>query len=90
MIETSLIISNKLGLHARASSKLVHLASKFSSNATIRVIDEDMTANCKSIMGLMMLGIVYKTPVTLTIEGEDENEAASAIKTLIQNKFGEE
>ncbi|MBK2125173.1 HPr family phosphocarrier protein [Fangia hongkongensis] len=90
MIEVALVISNELGLHARASSKLVSLASKFASEITINALNEKMSANCKSIMGIMMLGIGVGTAVQLTFEGEDEFEASKAVKALIQDKFGEE
>ena len=56
----------------------------------LTVIESSVQANCKSIMGLMMLGASCGTSVKVTVSGQDEIEAAAAIKTLIQNRFGEE
>ena len=81
-------IINKLGLHARAATKLVHLADRYA--AETKLIKGDKTVNAKSIMGIMMLAASKGTELTITAEGEDEQEALDAIVTLINNKFGEE
>lgn len=89
MIKMKLVICNELGLHTRAASKLVNTSLHFSSEITITVLSSLITANCKSIMGLMMLGAGCGTSVEINVSGEDEEVASAAIKTLIESKFGE-
>jgi len=88
MLKENIEIINELGLHARAASKLVSLASKYGSETKL-ILSNGLAANCKSIMGLMMLAASCGTVVVLCSEGEDDVQAFEAIKTLIQNKFGE-
>ena len=85
-LETKII--NKLGLHARAAAKFVSLASSFASD--IKVSKEDQTVNGKSIMGVIMLAAAKDTSLLLIIDGEDEEEAATGLCGLINNRFGEE
>ena len=87
MIKKTVTISNKLGLHARASTKLVDLAARFGSNITLTVGEK--TVNGKSIMGIMMLAASKGTDVELIVEGEDEQAAMDAVVKLMNNKFGE-
>lgn len=87
MIQESITIINKLGLHARASSKLVTLCSKFSS--LIELQSGTKTVNAKSIMGVMMLAAAKGTTLTLHIDGPDEVQAREAIVNLVNNYFGE-
>ncbi|MCC2625866.1 MAG: HPr family phosphocarrier protein [Burkholderiales bacterium] len=87
MIMQKVEIINKLGLHARASSKLVSLANTFKSELTI--IKNDKTASLKSIMSVMMLAVSKGTQVTLTADGSDEELAIKALIELINDKFGE-
>ena len=87
MIKTSIIISNKLGLHARASAKLTKLASSFQSDVFLS--RNDRRVNAKSIMGVMMLAAGAGTAVELETNGSDEQAAADAIVALIRDKFGE-
>jgi phosphocarrier protein len=88
MVNQEIVISNKLGLHARASSKLVALASQFTSKITLT--KNNRTANVKSIMGLMMLAANMGSTVTLQAEGIDEVTALTAVVKLFNDKFGEE
>jgi phosphocarrier protein HPr len=90
MIQDELIIQNKLGIHARAASKMVSLASKYESETTLLVVSSGMEANCKSIMGLMILSVSYGEQVRLSASGADELEAIDNVRGLINNKFGEE
>lgn len=83
-----IIVSNKLGLHARASAKLVKLAGRFASQ--IELEKGEKRINAKSIMGVMMLAASQGTQLTLIAIGEDEIEAVEAIMELFANKFGEE
>lgn len=87
MISKSLILKNRLGLHARASAKLVALASRFVSH--IEIIRGTKTANAKSIMNVMLLGAIYKDSLMVSADGSDEAEVVSAIERLIDSKFGE-
>ncbi len=88
MIQKTLTIRNKLGLHARAAGAMVKLASTFSSNITI---EKDGTkANSKSIMGLMLLAAARGSRITLSVEGGDQKEAMSAMENLIRKGFHEE
>lgn len=88
MIRKKLEITNKLGLHARAAAKLVQTASKFESH--IEISHNSHTANCKSIMGVMMLAATQNSWVEIQISGVDEENALAAISQLIENRFGEE
>lgn len=88
MIERKIIITNKLGLHARAAAKLVTLASSF--NSAIELKTKCKTANGKSIMSVMMLAASKGTEITLLINGDDEKQAVAAIEILINRRFDEE
>ena len=88
MIERKLIITNKLGLHARAAAKLVTLASSF--NSTVELKTKCKTANGKSIMSVMMLAAGKGTEITLIIDGDDEKETVAALEILIQRRFDED
>ncbi len=88
MIEKETVLVNKLGMHARAATKLVQLAQKFKSR--IVVIVNGMEADAKSILGLLILAAPVGTKVKIRAEGEDEKEAVEAIVKLIEEKFGEE
>ena len=87
MIRTTVTISNRLGLHARASAKLTKLAGTFGSD--VFMIRNGRRVNAKSIMGVMMLAAGIGTEVQIEVEGPDENEAMSALIALINDKFGE-
>ena len=87
MIRSTTTISNKLGLHARASAKLTKLAGSFPCEVWIS--KGDRRVNAKSIMGVMMLAAGLGSEVTLETEGEREQEAMDALLALIADKFGE-
>lgn len=87
MISKELEIINKLGLHARASTKLTQTASKFASEIWIE--RNDRRVNAKSIMGVMMLAASKGSMVTLEASGEDEVSAMEALTLLIGDYFGE-
>lgn len=87
MIRTTTTISNKLGLHARASAKLTKLAGSFP--CTIWMSRGDRRVNAKSIMGVMMLAAGIGSEVTIETEGAQEQEAMDALLALIADKFGE-
>ena len=87
MIKTTTTISNKLGLHARASAKLTKLAGSFPCEVWIS--KGDRRVNAKSIMGVMMLAAGMGSSVEIDIDGEREQEAMDALLALISDKFGE-
>ncbi len=87
MIRTTLRISNRLGLHARASAKLTKLASGFASE--VHMSRNGRRVNAKSIMGVMMLAAGAGSEVELEVEGPDEAAAAAAIEALVADRFGE-
>ena len=87
MIRKTIRISNKLGLHARASAKLTKLAGGFRSE--VFMSRNGRRVNAKSIMGVMMLAAGMGTDVELETEGADEAEAMDALVALIDDKFGE-
>ena len=87
MIKTSTNISNKLGLHARASAKLTKLAGSFSCE--VWMSRGERRVNAKSIMGVMMLAAGIGSTVEIETNGADEQAAMTALLALIQDKFGE-
>ena len=87
MIEREITITNKLGLHARASAKLVQLLQGFKSNAFL--IHRGREVNAKSIMGVMMLAAGVGTTIKLRTDGADEATAMDAITDLFARKFDE-
>jgi phosphocarrier protein HPr len=87
MIKTTATISNKLGLHARASAKLTKLAGSF--KCEVHLARGGRRINAKSIMGVMMLAAGLGSDVVVETEGLDEQAAADAIVALINDKFGE-
>ena len=88
MKTTSIVISNKLGLHARAAAKLVQLSSQFNSVITLK--KEGEMADAKSIMEVLMLAGTKDTRLDIVAEGSDEEVALEEVRRLIDNKFEEE
>ncbi len=87
MLERDIVITNKLGLHARASAKLVQLLSGFRSEAFLRRNDREV--NAKSIMGVLLLSAGVGSTVSLRVEGADEESAMAAVVALFDRKFDE-
>jgi len=87
MTETTVEIINKLGLHARAASKLANLCAGFSCKIIIQ--KNNQQADGKGLMSLMLLAAGKGTLITIRCEGTDENEALAAITGLIANRFDE-
>jgi phosphocarrier protein HPr len=87
MIKTTTTISNKLGLHARASAKLTKLAGSFPCE--IWIARGERRVNAKSIMGVMMLAAGLSSTVVIDTDGPQEQEAMDALLALIADKFGE-
>jgi phosphocarrier protein HPr len=87
MIKRAVTISNRLGLHARASAKLTKLASSF--RCDVHLSRNDRRVNAKSIMGVMMLAAGIGAEIEIETLGADEQAACDAIAALIDDKFGE-
>ena len=88
MLERELIVSNKLGLHARATAKLVQLLSTFRCQTTLEARGREV--NAKSIMGVMLLAAGTGSTVVLRVNGEDEQAAADAVSALFERRFDED
>ena len=87
MMERSVRILNRNGLHARPAAEIVKAAAKFKSDITL--VRDDLEVNGKSIMGVMMLAAEYGSTLSLRADGPDAEEALEALAQLIANKFGE-
>ncbi len=81
-------IVNRLGLHARAAAQLVQTANNF--NSDVALVKDDIEVNGKSIMGILLLAAPKGTQLTVTVEGEDEEQAMRVIAALIEDGFGED
>jgi len=88
MPSIDIVVSNKLGLHARAAAKLTQLASRF-AQTEVFIARGTQRVNAKSIMGVMMLAAGLGVTVTVDAEGTDADAALAEIKALFDNKFGE-
>ena len=87
MPDIEIVVSNKLGLHARAAAKLTQLAGQFSSE--IFISKGAQRVNAKSIMGVMMLAAGIRSTVKIEASGSDAERALDSIKKLFDDKFGE-
>ena len=87
MIKKTITISNKLGLHARASAKLTKLAGSYPCD--VWITRGERRVNAKSIMGVMMLAAGIGTEIELETDGEQEAQSMDALIALIDGKFGE-
>lgn len=87
IMERSVKIANKNGLHARPAAELVKTASRFQSEITM--VRDDLEVNGKSIMGVMMLAAECGAELLVRADGPDAEQAVSAIADLVERKFGE-
>ncbi|MDQ3951135.1 MAG: HPr family phosphocarrier protein [Gemmatimonadota bacterium] len=87
MIERTVRIANRNGLHARPAAEIVKLASRYQSDITL--LRDDLEVNGKSIMGVMMLAAEFGSSLVLRAAGPDAEQAVSALSNLIERKFGE-
>ena len=88
MIERELIITNRLGLHARATAKLVQAVSGFHCGVTVAAKGREV--NAKSIMGVMLLAAGQGTSIIVRTDGEDEAAAMDAVAALFERRFDED
>jgi len=89
MIERTLLIKGRLGLHARAAAKLVRVASGFQSQVGLRRLEGDVTVDAKSILSVLMLAASCGTELQAIVEGVDEEAAMNAVAQLFADGFGE-
>ena len=87
MIDKELVIMNRLGLHARAAARFVHLASRFRSR--IHLAKDGLQVDGKSILGLLTLAGCQGSSLHLRVDGEDEEDAARELAALVEGRFGE-
>jgi phosphocarrier protein HPr len=87
MIERTVTIANRNGLHARPAAEIVKMAAKYKSEITL--VRDDLEVNGKSIMGVMMLAAEFGSTLVLRANGPDAEDAVGALATLIESKFGE-
>jgi len=90
MIRRTLLVTNRLGLHARAAAKLVRLICGFSSEVRLSRENRNQHIDARSILGILMMAASQGTRLIVTIDGTDEVETGEAIRELFENKFGEE
>ncbi len=88
MTESEVQVLNRLGLHARAAARFVHLANRFSSRIT--VVKDGTRVDGKSILGLLTLAAAKGTRLRLAADGDDEREAVDKLADLVRNRFGED
>ena len=88
VIARDVVVSNELGLHARAAARFVHLAAQFTSR--IRIGRDAKMMDGKSIMGILLLAAARGTMLTITADGPDEAAAVAALGNLVESGFGEE
>ncbi len=87
MIERTLRIKNRLGLHARAAVKFVNTANRFV--ADVRIVKDGSAIDGKSILGILTLAATQGSNIVIRLDGVDESAAAQALADLIDGRFGE-
>ena len=85
MIQRTLTVENRAGIHARPATEIVKTASRFKSD--IFFVKDSMRINGKSVMGIITLGATYKTRLLCQCDGEDEDELLEAMTQLFANRF---
>jgi phosphocarrier protein HPr len=88
MVEKEVIVTNTLGIHARPASLIVQTAGKFKS--AVHIHKDDVIADAKSIMSVMMLAAAWNCSVRIKASGPDEREALEAVTKLFESRFGEQ
>jgi phosphocarrier protein HPr len=88
MTSQDVMVVNRLGMHARAAAKFVHLATRF--EARVKVARDGREMDGKSIMGILLLAAARGSTITISADGADERDAVAALAALIQSGFGED
>lgn len=89
MIERTVVVNNRLGLHARAAAQIVRTATQYKSVVRLERRDGGISADAKSILSVLMLSASRGTELRITAEGVDETDALSAVSVLFADGFGE-
>jgi len=90
-VEREIVVSNKLGLHARPAMQFVDLANQFSSNVMVyKGGEEPAEADGKSVMQMIILAATEGTPLKISADGDDADQAVAKLAELFDSKFGEE
>lgn len=87
MPQISVIVINEVGLHARPAAVFVEAAKRYKSEIIVKYGDQ--SANAKSIISILILGVVKNSNIIIEAEGEDANQALTALKALVENNFWE-
>lgn len=87
MTTRAVVVTNELGMHARAAARFVHLATRFESH--VRIHRDSKVVDGKSIMGILLLAAARGTTITIAAEGPDEHAAVAALSQLVESGFGE-
>jgi phosphocarrier protein HPr len=88
MTSQDVAVVNRLGMHARAAAKFVHLATRYT--ARVKVARDGREMDGKSIMGILLLAAACGSTITISADGVDEQDAVAALAALVQSGFGEE
>jgi phosphocarrier protein HPr len=88
MTSQEVMVVNRLGMHARAAAKFVHLATRF--EARVKVARDGREMDGKSIMGILLLAAARGSTITISADGADEQDAVAALAGLVQSGFGED
>jgi len=88
MTSQEVAVVNRLGMHARAAAKFVHLATRY--EARVKVARDGREMDGKSIMGILLLAAARGSTITISADGADERDAVAALAALIQSGFGED
>jgi phosphocarrier protein HPr len=88
MVERQVVVKNRAGIHARPAALIVQTAGKYNSQILFKKDHEEI--NAKSIMGIITLGAAYNTELTISAEGDDEQDAVDALAGLFESRFEEE
>ena len=89
MQESTVVVHNKVGLHARPAAMFVQLANKFKSSILIAKTGNDREVNAKSILSILTMAICQGTEIRIRANGEDEEDAVNALCELIETNFGQ-
>lgn len=90
MVNRQTIVTNRLGLHARAAAKLVRVAAHFEATVKLKRLDTAVIADAKSILSVLALAASKGTQLTIECEGPDEEFAMKNVLELFESRFGEE
>jgi phosphocarrier protein HPr len=88
LMQRTVVIANRYGLHARPAAEFVKLAARFTASITVR--KDELEVNGKSIMGIMMLAAEFGSEIEIRADGDDAGAAVDALAALVAQRFGED